>query len=85
MSDWKEKIAENKTRKGFHGLSDKQWEECKNSFPYSEIPHIALTVHKAIEEKWNCEKCKNKGCLVSMHLLNSNNRFCSDFTPKEDT
>ena len=47
-------IAENKTRQAFHGLSDKQWEECKNSFPYSEIPHIALAVHKAIKETDVC-------------------------------
>ena len=45
-------------REKFHGFSDEQWDELKNTFPYSEIPFI---VKRALENKANSE---NANCAI---------------------
>lgn len=61
--------ADEITRKFYHGLSDEQWEECKDHFPYSSIPHIAKEHTQqrlaTLREKLNKQTLMNivAGCI----------------------
>ena len=69
------------TRNHFHGFSDKQWKETKDTFPYSEIPHIIRdvllqeTIVKNAKEHFNKKEpiaqcCGNRGSAYSRNCKN---------------
>lgn len=46
--------TEHLIRSFYHGFSDEQWKDLKNTFPYSEIPFI---ITKSIIEFSKCKVC----------------------------
>ena len=43
-------------RASFHGFSDEQWQELKNTFPYSEIPFIVKRALEAQQQEQSVTK-----------------------------
>jgi len=93
MSDWKEKIAEDKA------IKEGWMQRLKDGVFWEFLLDYALAVHKAIEEKQSCGECEKwrtdmimetynnkKACFC--HELTQYTRadfYCADFTPKEVT